>query len=313
MTAPAASQARALLAAGRAQDGARILGQALAADPADAELHCLLAQAGLALDRPGDALRAAEAALALGFEAEWPHRLRSIALGRMRRRGEAVGAAREAVRLAPNEPLPLRALGGALLDALKVDEAAGVAAHLAEVAPDAPGSHDLLGRVALRRHRGAEAEAHLRRALTLTPDDPFLHNNLGVALSQQRGRKKDAIDAFNQAARLDPGNTLARGNLKRAIGGYAGVGAGAVLVLKMLGIAQLTRLAAGGGQAVLPTAAAVGVFGAGYLWYRHRRFRTLDPSLQRFHALERWRFDRSPARHLLERWTAYRSRSRHLP
>lgn len=310
----AAAQARALLAARRPADAVTVLGQALASQPNDFNLHCLLAQALLALDRGAEALRATEEALALNPEDEWPHRLRALSLRAVGRKREAVEEAREAARLDPQEPATHRVLGDALLDMGQAGPAARVAEHLAGLAPGWVGTHDLLGRVALRQRKGSLAEQHFRRGLALDPENATLLNNLGVALGMQH-KNKQAIDAYHQAARLNPAFDLARKNLKRSTARYLGAaGVGGSLVF--IALAQGLRAAAAPISsaaspihlspfptgmsipfdlvlAVLLCALLVSPVAVLQRWLVRGRLRRLDPVIQRFYESERHRDHRA--------------------
>ncbi|HET7420819.1 MAG TPA: tetratricopeptide repeat protein [Candidatus Dormibacteraeota bacterium] len=226
-----AEAARNLMRARRYADAKSLLGQALASDPDDFELHALLAQAYLGLRQPAPALRAADAATLRAPDDDWPHRLRSLALLRLGRAREAVAAAKQAVRLAPELAFARHVLAEAHMGAKQYDEAYVQALEAVRLSPDSTDMHDLLGRCMLRKRMYREAEAAFRRALTFDPNDAAAHNNLGVVLSKT-GRRVDAVHEFNEAARLDPSFETARKNL------YSGtrvlVGGGSVVFLLYL-------------------------------------------------------------------------------
>ncbi len=60
-------------------------------------------------------------------------------------------------------------------------------------------------------------EAAHRKALALEPRRDDLHNNLGFCLLRQ-GRKKEAIEEFHAALKIDPNSAMARNNLAAALG-----------------------------------------------------------------------------------------------
>lgn len=64
------------------------------------------------------------------------------------------------------------------------------------------------------QNRWAEASEVNRQIIELFPEDVDSHNRLGKALMEM-GRYQEARDAYSQAARLDPSNTIAARNLQR--------------------------------------------------------------------------------------------------
>jgi tetratricopeptide (TPR) repeat protein len=59
--------------------------------------------------------------------------------------------------------------------------------------------------------RLAQAESAYRAALAVVPRDPLVTHNLGVAIAAQ-GRRRDALDCFDEALRADPGFVSAHYN-----------------------------------------------------------------------------------------------------
>ena len=55
-------------------------------------------------------------------------------------------------------------------------------------------------------------EAAHRKALALEPGRDDLHNNLGYCLLRQ-GRKKEALEEFREALKINPKSAMARNNL----------------------------------------------------------------------------------------------------
>lgn len=62
-----------------------------------------------------------------------------------------------------------------------------------------------------------EGETAHRRALALEPGRDDLHNNLGYCLLRQ-GKKKEAIEEFRAALKIDPNSATARNNIAEALG-----------------------------------------------------------------------------------------------
>jgi Flp pilus assembly protein TadD len=73
-------------------------------------------------------------------------------------------------------------------------------------------AHASLGLLLDETGRGAEGEQHHRRANTLSPENPAYLNNEGFSLFL-RGKHREAIKLYQQAARLDPTNRRVRTNL----------------------------------------------------------------------------------------------------
>jgi Flp pilus assembly protein TadD len=60
-------------------------------------------------------------------------------------------------------------------------------------------------------------EAAYRKAVALAPGRDDLHNNLGYCLLRQN-KKKEAIEEFQQALKINPGSVMATNNLAAALG-----------------------------------------------------------------------------------------------
>jgi tetratricopeptide (TPR) repeat protein len=86
--------------------------------------------------------------------------------------------------------------------------------HLTEVVRLDPGSADArnnLGGILLQRQRIEGASLQFRSALELNPEHADAHANLGAALAQQ-GLFDEAIRHFDEALRIDPRHAAARAN-----------------------------------------------------------------------------------------------------
>ena len=165
-------------------------------------LHLALvdAQAG----RPAEAERRLREALALdpGHPVAW------IRLGNLL---WARGAPEEAARAwsAALEPT-------AAWPRYQVWELRAAVAGVPEASPAARARLAFALALVLQEYRAhAEAEEHYRLAVRLEPGFGAAWNNLGVAYAS-RGRYADALDAFVHALRLQPGETGACANARRA-------------------------------------------------------------------------------------------------
>ena len=263
-----ARAARNLIQARRQRDAVELLLRALATASEDYQLHSLLAQAYLGMGQSQAALRAANDAARLAPDAEWPHRLRSIALRRLGKAREAVAAAGEAVRLAPETPEGRHSLAEAYLQAGRADDAYAQAYEARRLSPEDADMYDLLGRCMIRKHMYKDAEAAFRYALQLEPNNASAHNNLGVVL-QGTGRRVDAVNEFNEAARLDPSFEQARRNLYSSTRFLVGGGSLVFLIYLVFRLAVVVNL---GRQSL-----GVGLVGAAILivviglWVRRNR------------------------------------------
>jgi tetratricopeptide (TPR) repeat protein len=270
-------QAEALISAGRAADAASLLTQGLSLAPQDYGLLCLMGQALIADGKLDESAKFAEKALATFPDDCWAHRLRSVAL-RQSRRYESLESAKEAVRLDPNEPANWHTLASAQLQVFNLKEARASAERLLVLAPSWDLTHQVLFLVASKEENYKEAEQHCRRELELNPNSYHGMNNLGVALLNQ-GRKRQAVEIFYRAAKINPAGGTARKNLMVAATKYVvprvGVSIGVLILL-----AQLVRLAGmslgGNSDNVVIVPLALFIAGGfairfGLRWYRIRR------------------------------------------
>ena len=118
---------------------------------------CLMARAHLGADRYGDAIDAANRAVALSPSDEWPHRLASNALGHLGHQADALRAAYEARRLASGYWQTHVCVAQAALAARRLDVAAEAADRARALAPNEADVHFLAGKVSLARGRLTEA------------------------------------------------------------------------------------------------------------------------------------------------------------
>jgi len=164
--------------------------------------------------------------------------------------GEAIPVFQEVLRTRPEMPEAYTSLVGALIGQGREDEA--LATYRAAMARgcDTAALHSNVAAVLMKRGDLAEAEELLRRALQWA-DEPVWHTNLGAVLYRRRkyaealaefqgavacmpneaslrynlgcawlavGGTNEAIAAFQQALRIEPGYEKARQNMARAQG-----------------------------------------------------------------------------------------------
>lgn len=157
------------LRAGRAVEAEDVCRKILVHRPDHPEtLHLLGVIAGQT-NRPAEALRLFDRAIAMGVADASFHNSRGTLLYQIGRYDEAELSFRQSVALATSHPDPHNNLGNTLRS---------------------------LGRL-------AEAEDSFRRALALKPDYPDLHNNLGATL-RDLGRLDEAVTSFRAAVDLRP-------------------------------------------------------------------------------------------------------------
>lgn len=226
MTVPRAlAQAKALADAERWSDVLVVVSAHLASDPDDALALCLSAQAHLGRGAPRAAAQAAERAIELSPNFEWPHRLYSHALTALLDFSGARRAARESVRLAPNLWKTHRQMAEVDVNhgrSYITQQTWSAALRAVELAPDEPWAHLTLGRVALSAKKYRRAEKAFGECLRLDPSMAVARNNLAVAQLSRR-RLASATSHFVAAVQLDPTSTLFERNLRMVLRGWATV------------------------------------------------------------------------------------------
>ncbi len=202
-------------------EAAELAGRLLATEPDNDIAWCVLARCRLGLGRPEPALEAAEQAVALAPQAEWPHRLVSFASSQLGRHDQAVLSAREAVRLEPDRWQTHARLAGAAgqhpRGRREATEAAGRALALA---PDEPQVQLIHGSIAAGQGRRREAERAFRSVLELDPQNSTAHHLLASAqLSRVRGPSllASAATGFATALSTDPTAETSRQSLELTV------------------------------------------------------------------------------------------------
>ena len=279
------------MAVGRHAEAINLLRSAIASEPRDPDLRCMLGGALLRVGKPEESLRAAQSAAALAPESEWPFRVMAFAWLRLNKPKKALAAAEEALRMEPTEELVLQVTAEAQLACGKTAEAEATASSLIELYPASASGFDVRGRALMGRKRFAEAEASMREALRLEPDDWTLNNNLGVVLQRQK-KKKEAIQAFERAAIANPTAKVAKQNLFGAANSYVRAGglffAGYLLLRLIPAIGNVTHLSRELTFAIVAVAIVALVGGAWFI--RRRRRQQLSPTVDRFLQHERPRY-----------------------
>ena len=283
-------RAEVLIDAGRSRDALPLIRQARAADPQSARACCFHAMAHINLEEWREAREPAEAAVRLEPDGEWGQRLRAIALLNLGENKAALQAAEAALRVSPElrEALHITlrcqwALG-------KKREARETAGRLQRIAPEWSATHDFYGKMALDERKWKEAEPYYRRALELNPHSWTAMHNLGLSLRGQ-GRRKEAIECFHLAAKIDPQRQLIQTNLKLAVTEHGE--SWEIAALYVIGLALVAYFATSNRHHLLLDGVGLALVGAVSiiltLRVRKRRLAELHPEVTRYVAEEQRR------------------------
>ena len=211
-----AEEADALIDLGRFQEALAACSRAIASDPENAFHYYTLARIHLGLENHQEALAAARQVISL--EPEWPfgYFIISICLHNVLDFDGELQAAEHAVSLAPEEPDLLDRLARAQMRSGLLRKAKITATQLTKVSPEDADTHSLLSDICFQLDDYKTAEPHVREALRQQPENHILHNDLGrIHLVTKQWR--DAIDAFYNAVKLQPGEQIYRDNLNMAV------------------------------------------------------------------------------------------------
>lgn len=191
------------LTAGRADEAAALLEQAVQGKPRDAGL---LGGLGLAQLMRGDAVAAETAlrgALRWGRPDDALVQMRlGLALGAQGKHDEAVAALRRAQAQAPDEADVLLNLANALTAAGEPGEAESLLQRLLQRHPDHGDARFNLGTLYTQLGRLEEAATAFRQLLARYPQNADVHNNLGIVLERQ-GQLDAAAEAYRRVLALD--------------------------------------------------------------------------------------------------------------
>lgn len=239
----------------RFAEAAALLRTLISSEPQVAEAWSLLSLAELGAKRREAALQAAEQAIALTPDAEWPHRLAAVALQGVGRHDESVRHAREAVRLDPQSWQTYATLAKVLAQGgTSLDEAADAARLAVALAPEEAQTHIAAGVVAAAAKRRGDAEHSFRHALSIDPASRVAHNELAV-LSMGKRRSPAGLAAaasgFAGAVRVDPRATKSRHNLEVVMRVFLSRMAYFIFVDAFL-IARIGSHTSGSGSRLLP-------------------------------------------------------------
>ncbi len=203
-------RANALRELRRFTEAAELLHQTIASYPENPEAWSLLAAAELGAGNNEACLKAAETAISLDPESEWPHRLASAVLRRMGRTEESIHHAREAIRIDPNNwPAFIELARSLTHNKTDLKEAREAAAQALALAPDHAATHLTAGVVAAVSKDRAGAEAFFRNALAIDPENTAAHNELARMQTKRHTRINptglaNAAAGYATSIRIDP-------------------------------------------------------------------------------------------------------------
>lgn len=205
-----------LLALQRHADAADCFRACIAQEPQSAPAHALLSLCLSSMNKPAEALAAAEQAIALAPDADLAHYARAVAFAADHRYREAEDAIAEAIRLDPEDADHYGLLAAVRNNRAEHAGALDAADRGLAVDPEHRGCVDARAHALTRLGRAAEAANTIAGALERDPEDAATHANQGWALLH-RNQPKQAMVHFEEALRLDPGYDFARAGLVEAM------------------------------------------------------------------------------------------------
>jgi len=124
---------------------------------------------------------------------------------------DAVISYKKGLEVEPNNLELLNSMGFALFQQGKSDEAIAALEKALKVDPKHWKSHNNMALAAIDIGELELAEAHYRESLAIEPQ-PAIYNDLGYVLERQ-GMSEDAIEAYQDALKLDPESAISHYNL----------------------------------------------------------------------------------------------------
>lgn len=212
----ATQRGMALLDLGRAEEAERHLRAALAAEPGDATVLALLADALLRQERYDEAVDTSRSALAAAPENVFAYSVHAAALGGAKRYDDAVEAVRRGLALAPEFAGLHKQEAGILVARKQYAEALASIDRAAALDPEDSSTAALRAAVLYQLRRYDDAAAAVDEALRLDPENAEAHRIRGV-LELRRGGGGSAVLAHRTALRLDPTDPYSRDGLSTAL------------------------------------------------------------------------------------------------
>ena len=188
----------------------------LAEAPTDAVGHGLLAVTLNELERWDEAEEAARSAIGYDPESPFAHYALAVVLLDRRRWDDAIEAAEGALRLDPGQPEVYGTIAAAEFGRRDWKKALEAAERGLTFDAEHVTCNNLRAMALVRLGRKSEAGATMDSTLARDPHDSVSHANMGWTKLEQ-GQRKEAMEHFREALRLDPGNGWARAGLVEAI------------------------------------------------------------------------------------------------
>ncbi|HEX8630283.1 MAG TPA: tetratricopeptide repeat protein, partial [Catenuloplanes sp.] len=184
---------------GRYDEALGELASGAALAPRDGSLLVTLARVHLISGQPGEALAAAEAAVAAEPGAVDPQVVKGMALLDLGRFGEAARIGGELLRLGPDDPYTLLSGAAIVGESRNGQESLNAAWRAVQLAPDDARGHLVLAVVTARMRLFDLAERAYREALRLDPGLADVQDDVGVVRLEQR-RQVRALGQLADAA-----------------------------------------------------------------------------------------------------------------
>ncbi|MBS1953935.1 MAG: tetratricopeptide repeat protein [Cyanobacteria bacterium SZAS-4] len=210
------------LMTGRAEEGRKYLNNAIKINPKNAESFINLGIAQRMMGNFDDAISSIRQAISLGAEIPESYINLGDALKDGGQTQEALSAYERAIALNRNCVQAHNALGAHWLEVGELEKSLPHLKKVVVIQPDFVQGHHNLGILYQNLGRFDDAISACKKAIALQPN-PLSYANLGNAylysyyLSNQPEKLELAVDAFNQAIKLQPELALAYNNLGQAL------------------------------------------------------------------------------------------------
>lgn len=200
----------------RIKEASSLVLEAGVLDPRSARVLVMKGLILLADERPFEALRVFDGAVALAPHSVGAHVGRGSALQRLTRIEEAVMAFDQAIALDPRNVVAHLNRGNALFALNQREEAIAAVKRALRSSPLGARLHSNLGVMLRRTGRFEEALSANERAIALAPEDSVAHSNYGATLGAM-GHLHKALVAFDRAIELDPANEGAQAGRRKTL------------------------------------------------------------------------------------------------
>ena len=204
------------LQVGKNDIAVKLISQALAVTPKDAEAHNNLGTAFENLGELDKAVASYRQALDLKPDFAKGHFNLGNALCGLKRPDDAVANYQKAIDIKPDYAEAHSNLGNALGALGKLDEAVASYNKAITINPDLAEAHNNLGNVFKNLSELEKAVASYQKAIEIHPKFAEAHNNLGTAI-KDLGRPEDAVGSYLKALDINPDYVEAHNNLGTAL------------------------------------------------------------------------------------------------